>query len=166
MLGLDDEKGQPELWPRGPSAMLPLSPYLKDAFERFEQDLLASNLPESKYIKPQASTAKWYKGDSLVLRTLNFRSLIQILPRSVFLLNPLGLLWARFPYKFLRNLSTKLGRTSLPSILQLPLQRLPPLVTLLWRSVRAVLNLPSKVLSQNQKVANPEKASRRGYENA
>ena len=30
VLGLDDEKGQQELRPRGPSAMLPVSPYLKD----------------------------------------------------------------------------------------------------------------------------------------
>ena len=45
ILGLDDEKGQQELRPRGPSAVLPLSPYLKDAFEKFEQDFQASNLP-------------------------------------------------------------------------------------------------------------------------
>ena len=61
VLGLDDEKGQQELRPRGPSAMLPLSPILKDTFEKFEQDFLASNLPEGKYIKPPASTAKYYK---------------------------------------------------------------------------------------------------------
>ena len=61
VLGLDDEKGQQELRPRGPSAMLPLSPVLKDAFEKFEQDFLGSNLPEGKYIKPSASTAKYYK---------------------------------------------------------------------------------------------------------
>ena len=61
VLGLDDEKGQQELRPRGPSAMLSLSPYLKDAFEKFEQDFLASDLPEGKYIKPPASTAKYYK---------------------------------------------------------------------------------------------------------
>ena len=61
VLGLDDEKGQQELRPRGPSAMLPLNPCLKDAFEKFEQDFLASNLPEGKYIKPPASTAKYYK---------------------------------------------------------------------------------------------------------
>ena len=35
VLGLDDEKGQQELRPRGPSAMLPLNPILKDAFEKF-----------------------------------------------------------------------------------------------------------------------------------
>ena len=61
VLGLDDEKGQQELRPRGPSAMLPLRPILKDALEKFEQDFLASNLPEGKYIKPPASTAKYYK---------------------------------------------------------------------------------------------------------
>ena len=31
-------------------------------------------------------------------------SLIQILPRSVFLLNPLGLLWERFPLQVLKEL--------------------------------------------------------------
>ena len=40
--------------------MLPLSPYLKDTLEKLEQDFLASNLPEGKYIKTPAS-AKWYK---------------------------------------------------------------------------------------------------------
>ena len=58
ILGLDDEKGQQELRPRGPSIMLPLSSYLKAAFEKFEQDFQASHLPEGKYIKP-ASAAKW-----------------------------------------------------------------------------------------------------------
>ena len=61
VLGLDDEKGQQELRPRGPSAMLPLNPILKDAFEKFEQDFLVSNLPEGKYFKPPASRAKYYK---------------------------------------------------------------------------------------------------------
>ena len=58
VLGMDDEKGQQKLRPWGPSAMLPLSHYLKDAFEKFEQD---SRLPEGKYIKPPASTSKWHK---------------------------------------------------------------------------------------------------------
>ena len=61
VLGLDDEKGQHELRARCPSAMRPLNSILKDAFEKFEQDFLASNLPEGKYIKPPASTAKYYK---------------------------------------------------------------------------------------------------------
>ena len=61
VLGLDNEKCLQELRPRGPSAMLPLNPIIKGAFEKFDQDILASNLPEGKYIKPPASTAKCYK---------------------------------------------------------------------------------------------------------
>ena len=41
--------------------MLALTSYIKDAFDKFEHDFLASNLPESKYIKPPPSTAKRYK---------------------------------------------------------------------------------------------------------
>ena len=148
VLGLDDEKGQQELGPRGPSAMLPLNTIFKDAFEKFEQDFLASNLPEGKNIPnlrlQQPNTTKW---DNLVLRT-NFRSLIQILPRSVFLLSPLGPLLARFPtsLRSLRSLNTKLGKISLPSILQLLSQRLLLLVTLLWRSVSRISRLPLRGL--------------------
>ena len=74
VLGLDDIKGQQELRSRGPSAMLPLSPCLKDAFEKFEQDFLASNfylrvnISNPLFLQPNGT--RW---DSLVLRT-NCRS--------------------------------------------------------------------------------------------
>ena len=61
VMGLDDEKGRQELKPRSPSSMLPLSSVIKDAFDKFEHDFQAANLPEGKYIKPPSSTAKWYK---------------------------------------------------------------------------------------------------------
>ena len=48
---LNDVAGQQELRPRGPSAMLPLSPQLKDVFDKFKQDFQATNLPENKSIK-------------------------------------------------------------------------------------------------------------------
>ena len=60
VMGLDDEKGRQELRPRGPS-MLPLKSIIKDAFDKFDQDFQAANLPEVKYIKAPPSTAKWYK---------------------------------------------------------------------------------------------------------
>ena len=124
VLGLDAEKAQQELRPRGPSAMLPLNPILKDAFEKFEQDFLASNLPEGKYIKPPASTAKYYKvGPG---GKISFKNSMQ----TVFPLSPLGPLWARLP--FLWNLNIKLGRIYLPSILQLLSLGLPLPATLLW----------------------------------
>ena len=61
VMGLDDEKGRQELRHRGPSSMLPLSSVIKDAFDKFEHDFQAANLPEGKYTKPPPFTAKWYK---------------------------------------------------------------------------------------------------------
>ena len=118
--------------------MLPLNPILKDAFEKFEQDFLASNLRECKYIKPPASTAKYYQVGQDKLQELN--------TDFAKILSPLGPLWARFPYKFSRKLNTKLGGISLPSISQLLSQRLPLLVTQLWRSVSTVSRLPLRGL--------------------
>ena len=87
------------------------------------------------YIKPLLQQQNITRWDNLVLKT-NFRNLIQILPRSVFLLNPLGLLWARFLYKFLKKCQ---------------------------HSTKATFK---RVKSQIQKGADPERAARRGYENA
>ena len=44
--------------------MLPLNPILKDAFEKFEQDFLTSNLPEGKYITPPCFNSKMLKGET------------------------------------------------------------------------------------------------------
>ena len=61
VMGLDDEKGRQELRPRGPSSMLPLNSTIKEAFDKFDQDFQAANLPEGKYMNAPPSTAKWYK---------------------------------------------------------------------------------------------------------
>ena len=164
VLGMDDEIGQQELRPRGPSAMFPLISILKDALEKFEQDFLASNLPEGKYIKPPASTANTYKVGQPCFENkpqeLNTDfAKICISPK------PSGALWARFPYKFLRNLNIKLGRIFLPSILQLLSLGLPPPVTLLWRSASTASRLPSKGLKTKFKKV-PILKELRGYENA
>ena len=76
--------------------MLPLSSVIKDAFDKFEHDFQAANLPEGKYIKPPPSTAKWYKVGQPC-----YEDKIQELNADfVLLLNPMGPLWARFPYQF------------------------------------------------------------------
>ena len=41
--------------------MLPVSPTLKEALDKYEQDFRAGNLPEGKFIKAPPSTFKWYK---------------------------------------------------------------------------------------------------------
>ena len=61
VMGLDDEKGRQELRPRGPSSILPLSLVIKDAFDKFQHDFKAANLPKGKYVKPPPSTSKWYR---------------------------------------------------------------------------------------------------------
>ena len=123
------EKGRQELRRRGPSSMLPLSSVIKDALDKFEQDFQAANLPEGKYIKPPPSTTKWYKVGQPC-----YEEKLQEL-NTVLLLNPLGLLWARFPYQFLRNWNTKLGKISPRSTLLLPLPRLYLLAVLLLKIV-------------------------------
>ena len=59
--GLNKVAQQRVLRPKGPSAMLPVSPTLKEALDRFEQDFKAANPPEESFIKPPPSTAKRYK---------------------------------------------------------------------------------------------------------
>ena len=108
VLGLDNKKGQQKLRPRGPSSMLPLSSHINDAFDKFEQHFQAANIPEGKYIKPPPSTVKWYKVGQPC-----FADKIQELNADFLKIYiPLGPLWARLPYQFLRNWNIRLGRTS------------------------------------------------------
>ena len=50
VMTLDNDKDRQELRPRGPSSMLPRNSIIKDAFDKFDQDFQAANLPEGKYI--------------------------------------------------------------------------------------------------------------------
>ena len=136
-MGLDDEKGRQGVRPRGPSSMLPLSSVIKDAFDKFEHDFQAANLPEGKYIKPPPSTAKWYKvgqpcyEDKIQELNTDFAK-ICITPK------PPGAPMGKVPYQLLRNGNTKRGKTFPRSILLLPLLRfLLPTMQLL-RSVNIV----------------------------
>ena len=143
ILGLDDEKAQEELKLRGPSAMLALSPYLKVAFDKFEYDFQVSNLPEGKYIKPRTSTSKWYKVGQPCFED-RLRELNSYFAKSVSPLNPLGPLWARFNYRYSKNLSIRQGKISALLILRLPLLRLLLFVIPSWKSARTVSSLLPK----------------------
>ena len=140
VLGLDDEKGQQELRPRGPSATLPLSPFLNDAFEKFEQDFLACNLPEGKYIKPPVSTAKYYKvgqpcfEDKLQELNSDFAK-ICILPK------PSGVPVAKVPLHILKELEQPSRQNLSPSISRLPLPELLLHATLFWKRAFTVPGL-------------------------
>ena len=155
VLGLDDEEGQQELRPRGPSAMLPLNPFLKDAFEKFEQDFLASNLPEGKYMKPPASTAKYYKvgqpcfEDSLQELKTDYAK-ICISPK------PSGATMDKVPLQVLKHQARQNLSTKTASACNTTMEKCQ-------HSLKATFK---RVKSQILKGANLEKAARCGYENA
>ena len=80
---------------------------------------------------------------------------------------PSGAPMCKVPLQVLKELEHQ-ARQNLSTInFAATLQKLLPLVALLWRSVRTVLKSTfKKVKSQIQKGANPEKGAMRGYENA
>ena len=66
---LNNIASQQEFRPKGPSAMLPVSPRLKEALDKVEQYFQAANLPEHRFIKPPPFTSKWYKLGQLCFKT-------------------------------------------------------------------------------------------------
>ena len=166
VLGLDDEKGQQELRPRGPSAILPLNPFLKDAFEKFEQDFLASNLPEGKYIKPPASAAKYYK----VVQPC-FEDILQELNTDFAKIctspKPSGAPMGKVPLQVLKELEHQarqnLSTINFTAIFAKTASACNTVREKCQHSLKATFK---RVKTQIQKGADPERAARRGYENA
>ena len=166
VLGLDDEKGQQELRPRGPSAMLPLNPILKDAFEKFEQDFLASNLPEGKYTKPLASTAKYYKvgqpcfEDKLQELNADFvKFCISPKPSGA----PVGKVSLQVLKELEHQARQNLSTISFTATFARTASSCNIVMEKCQHSIKATFK---RVKSQIQKGADPERAARRGYENA
>ena len=166
VMGLDDEKGRQELRPRGPSSMLPLNSVIKDAFNKFDQDFQAAKLPEGKHIKPPPSTAKWYKVgqpcfvDKIQELNTDFAK-ICISPK------PSGAPMGKVPMPILKelehqarqnistlNFATTFAKTS--SSCNATLERCQ-------HSLKAT---SKKVKSQIRRGADPEKAAKRGHEEA
>ena len=146
--------------------MLPLNSVIKDAFNKFDQDFQAVNLPEGKYIKPPPSTAKWYKvgqpcfEDKIQKLNKDFAK-ICISPK------PPGAPMGKVPMPILKelehqarqnistlNFATTFAKTSCSCN-----------ATLEWcqHSLKAT---SKKVKSRIRKGADPEKAAKRGYEEA
>ena len=146
--------------------MLPLSPYFKDAFEKFEQDFLASNLPEGKYIRPPASTAKYYKvgqpcfEDKLQELNSDFAK-ICISPK------PSGASMGQVPLQFLKELEHQ-ARQNLSTInFTATFAKTASACNTTMEKCQHCLKATFKrVKSQIQKGANHEKTARLGYEHA
>ena len=165
VMGLDDEKDRQELRPRSPS-MLPLSSVIKDAFDKLEHDFKAAILPESKYIKPPPSTAKWYKvGQPCYdekMQELNTDSVkICINPK------PPGARMGKVPPPIFKELEHQ-ARQNI-STLNFTAAFAKTFSSSSATFEKCQYSLKStfkKVQSQIHKGANPERAAKRGYEQA
>ena len=139
--------------------MFPLNPILKDAFEKFEQNFLASNLPP-------ASTAKYYKvgqpcfEDKLQELNTDFAKLC-ICPK------PSGAPVGKVPLQVLKELEHQ-ARQNLSTInfTATFARTASSCNTVMERCLHNAKATFKRVKNQIQKGANPERASRRGYENA
>ena len=145
--------------------MFPLNPILKDAFEKFEQDFLASNLPEGKYIKPLTSTAKYYKvgqpcfEDRLQELNTDFAK-ICISPKSS------GAPMGKVPLQVLKELEHR-ARQNLSTInfSATFAKTASSCNTVMGKCQHSIKATVKRVKRQIQNGADSERAVRRGYEN-
>ena len=160
-MGLDDDKGR--LRPIGPSSMLPLSSVIKDAFDKFEHDFQAANLPEGKYIKPPPPTAKWYKPcyEEKILELNTDFAKICITPK------PPGAPMGEVPLPILKELEHQVRQNiSTLNFIAAFAKTSSSYNATLEKCQHSLKSTFKRVKSQIQKGANPEKAAKRGYEQA
>ena len=160
VMGLDDDKGRQELRPRGPSSMLPLSSVIKDAFDKFEHDFQAANLPEGKYIKPPPSTTKWYKvgqpcEEKMQELNTDFAKIC---------ITPPGAPMGKVPLPILKELEHQARHNISTLIFTAAFAKTSSSCNATLEKCRHSLKSTFKVKSQSQKGAIPEKAAKRGYE--
>ena len=163
VMDLDDEKGRQELKPRGPSSILPLSSVIKDAFDKFQHDFKAANLPEGKYVKPPPSTSKWYRvgqpcyQDKCQELNTDFAK-ICITPK------PSGAPMGKVPLPILKELEHQARQNISTLNFTAAFAKTSSCNASLEKCQHSIKSTVKKIKSQIQKGANPEKAAKRGYE--
>ena len=126
---------------------------------------IASNLPEGKYIKPPASTAKYYKvgqpsfEDKIQELNTDFAK-ICISPKAS------GAPMGKVPLQVLKELEHQ-ARENLSTInFTATFAKTASCNTVMEKCQHSIKATFKRVESQIQKGADPERAARRGYENA
>ena len=127
---------------------------------------MASNLPEGKYIKPLASTANYYKvgqpcfEDKLKELNTDFAKKICISPK------PSGAPVGKVPLQVLKELEHQ-SRQNLSTInFADTFARTSSSNTVMEKCLHSAKATFKRVRNQILKGADPERAARRGYENA
>ena len=143
-----------------------LSTVIKDAFDKFEHDFQAANLPQGKYIKPPPSTTKWYKvgqpcyEDKIQELNTDFAK-ICITPK------PSGAPMGKVPLIILKELEHQarqnISTLNFTAAFAKTSSSCNATLEMCQYSLKSTFK---KVKSQIQKGANPEKAAKRGYEQA
>ena len=146
--------------------MLPLSSVIKDAFDKFEHDFQAANLPEGKYIKPPPSTAKWYKVGQPCYEE-KMQELNTDLAKICITPKPPGAPMGKVPLPILKELKHQARQniSTLNSTATFAKTSSSCNATL-EKCQHGLKSTFNRVKSQIQKGANPEKAARRGSEQA
>ena len=132
--------------------MLPLNAIIKDAFDKFDQDFQAANLPEGKYIKAPPSTAKWYKVGQPCYEA-KFQELNTDFAKICISPKPSGAPMGKVPLPVL-NFASTFAKTS------------SSCNSTLEKCQHSLKSTFKKVKSQIRKGSDPEKAAKRGYEEA
>ena len=165
VMGLDDEKGQ-ELRPRGASSMLPLSSVIKDAIDKFEHDFQAANLPEGKYIKPPPPTTRWYKVGQPCYQE-KFQELNTDFAKICISPKPPGAPMGKVPLPILKELEHQARQNiSTLNFTAAFAKTSSSCNASLEKCQHSIKSTFKKVKTQIQKGVNPEKAAKRGYEQA
>ena len=160
VMGLDDEKGRHDL---SPSSILPLSSVIKDAFDKFQHDFKAANLPEGKNVKPPPSTSKWYRvgqpcfQDKIQELNTDFAK-ICITPKLS------GAPIAKVPLPVLKELEHQARQNISTLNFTAAFAKTSSSYNVsLERCQHTIKSTVKKIKSQIQNGANPEKAAKRGY---
>ena len=164
VMGLDDEKGRQELRPRGPSSILPLSSVIKDAFDKFQHDFKAANLPEGKYVKPPPSTSKWYRVGQPCYQD-KFQELNTDFTKICITPKPSGAPMGKVPLPILKELEHQARQNiSTLNFTAAFAKTSSSCNASLEKCQHSIKSTVKKIKSQIQKGANPEKAAKHGYE--
>ena len=166
VMGLDDEKGRQELRPRGPSSMLPVNSIIKDAFDKFDQEFQAANLPEGKYIKAPPSTAKWYKVGQPCYED-RMQELNTVFAKICIFPKPSGAPMGKVPLPILKELEHQARQNiSTLNFTTTFAKTFSSCNSTLEKCQHSLKLTFKKLKSQIRKGADPEKAAKCGYEEA
>ena len=146
--------------------MLTLSSIMKDAFDKFEQDFQAANLPEGTYIKPPPSTAKWYKVGQPCVED-KIQDLYTDFSKICITRKPPGAPMGKVPLQVLKELEHQ-ARQNISTInFTAAFAKTSSFCNVTLAKCQHSLKLTfKKVKTQTQKGANPERAIRHGYDQA